>query len=146
MNWQSGNNYSHKDMARMQQEALERVKDMQERSRMVVEQSNIPPVYPGFAKTPPVEAHTQQVNHIHGQQQEVQVPQSKPTGLLGGLFGAGNPLASLMGGSGGEGPISRALDALGIDNDKIIILVLLFVLINNQADKKLILALCYILL
>lgn len=169
MTWSNGNEYTHKDIMRMQQEAVERVKDMQERARKAVESSNYPD-YPEFAKRPKQsEQHQQPDQHRQSEQYRqpeqyrpnphdkpvIQIPQSKSSnnngstgGLLSGLLGGNNPLSSIGSiiGGGSNGPISRVMDALGIDNDKIIILVLLFILINNQADKKLILALCYILL
>lgn len=172
--WSSGSNYSSKDLMRMQQEAVERVREMQERSRKALENSGgytEPPAsnrqespphrennnsgggpnFPTFARSPERPGHPEQRYSVPQEKPVIQIPQSRAN-PSGGLFSGGGPLGSLgstIGSifSGGEnGPISRVMDALGIDNDKILILILLFILLNNQADKKLILALCYILL
>lgn len=160
MNWKSGNGYSSREIDRMQRDAMERVKEMQERSRRAVsgdppEQTAVQsqPAYPQFMKRPeaPREASPSPSPSPpptpQPQAAQAAPPSENKGGLLGGLFGGGNPLGSLgsLFTGGANGPITRVMDALGIDNDKIIILALIFILINNQADKKLILALCYIL-
>lgn len=153
----------------MQREAEERVREMQERSRRVLEDG---PRYPDFVKKPEARAHTEstpRTEKIHTEkaraastkgtaprpvhampEQKAQTlphhPIPPPEEHKGGLLGVlGGSLGGLLKG-GGDGPISRVMDALGIDNDKIIVLMLLLILLNNNADKKLILALCYILL
>ena len=62
--WTSPNSsgYSAKDMMRMQQEAVERVREMQERSRRVLEES----VYPDFVKKPEPKRQEEPEQRRHG--------------------------------------------------------------------------------
>lgn len=62
----------------------------------------------------------------------------------------GNPLENLLksftGGSGISGGIDELLKSFGLDADKLLILFLMFILIREEGDFMLILALGYILL
>ena len=56
-------------------------------------------------------------------------------------------LGSLLGSIVGENsPAAKALDALGIDNERLLLIGLLLVLMNEKADRTLIIALVYLLL
>lgn len=73
-----------------------------------------------------------------------------PLGSLGGLLGGAvsgvtDGLGSLLGSNGdAPSPISKVLDALNLDTERIIILILALVLLNEKADYTLILALVYL--
>lgn len=73
-----------------------------------------------------------------------------PLGGLGGVIGSAvngvtGGLGRLLGTNGEEpSPISRVLDALNLDTERLIILVLALVLLNEKADYTLILALAYL--
>ena len=156
MTWHSGNEYSGRDMARMQAEAAERVREMQERARRVVDMTPpashsghfsvpaAPPVIQVPQSRKSTSGSSSAGGHNSGTREHGNSNGSSNGGFLSGFGGLGS-LGGLITG-GADSPISRAMEALGIDNDKIIIMILLFVLINNKADKKLILALCYVLL
>lgn len=88
-------------------------------------------------------------------QPNFQNPQSKsPLGLLNGLFskngdnkgGFSDLINGLIPKRDGNSPISKILDALDLDTEKLIIIVLIILLLNDGADYTLILALGYILL
>ncbi len=153
--------YSSHDVERMQQDAVKRVREMQERSRRALSQQV---EYPSFVRPDPVrepepataspvqgpglsvpvlEPVAEEVppppsSHTHGPSESSGHTSSPLGGLLGGLSG-------FLGGDG-SGPVSRVMEALNLDNDKLLILMLLLILLNNHADRKLILALCYVLL
>ncbi|MEG0116334.1 MAG: hypothetical protein RR879_07465 [Hydrogenoanaerobacterium sp.] len=141
MNWHSGNDYSGKDMARMQNEAAERVREMQERAKRVIGESKnaqqTEAKQQGREKSFTVTTTAKPIIQVPKSYQEAANASDNKTensgGILSGLFG-------------GDSPLNGAMKALGIDSDKMIIIVLLLILLNNQADKKLILALCYILI
>ena len=77
-----------------------------------------------------------------------------PLGLLNGLFsknsdnkgGFSDLINGLIPKRDGNSPISKILDALDLDTEKLIIIVLIILLLNDGADYTLILALGYILL
>lgn len=100
-------------------------------------------------------------NQIFGRQQHpsnsanFQNQQGKsPLGLLNGLFskigdnkgGLSDLVNGLIPKRDGNSPISKILDALDLDTEKLIIIVLIVLLLNDGADYTLILALGYILL
>lgn len=111
--------YDEQGFSQMQREALERMRDMQKRSKsLVFEQPKTlsdekKESKPTFNRPPPKPDH------------HVNKPQScKP----------GDAISSLFSGSG------------NIDAEKLLILILLFILYKNKADIKLILALGYLLI
>jgi len=69
--------------------------------------------------------------------------------LLGGLGGLN--LAGIGGSindalNSVSSPLSRALDALGLDNERLLILLIMFVLLSQEdSDKTILLALGYLL-
>lgn len=111
--------YDESGFSRMQREALERMRDMQKRSKSLV----FEPPKPSPAKEP--EAKCEQAPMPPKQSCHHAIPQNcSPADTLNTLFG-------------GNG---------NIDTEKLLILILLFILYKNNADIKLILALGYLLI
>ncbi|MCI8624624.1 MAG: hypothetical protein HFG26_13330 [Provencibacterium sp.] len=173
-----GVHYSDHDMLHMQQEAIRRVRQMQQRARQSLDGPSpadavrteaayqpVPPAqrapYPSAGTGSPIR-HTQALHSAGGPPQHA--PHAQPSLLsqignslgLGALGGKGAPtangeesrgLGSLLGSIVGENsPAAKALDALGIDNERLLLIGLLLVLMNEKADRTLIIALVYLLL
>ncbi len=122
MKWQNSS-YSPKDMAAMQQDAMERVREMQRRADETLRRSNPPPPASTVERPTPTP------------QPPLPPPAEIPTP-------APAPLPDLLGG----GKLNQLLAATGMDRDRLILLGLLLILWNDNADKKLLLALVYLLL
>ena len=111
------------DFNRMQEEALNRLREMQKRSRTAVNQPRPQPPPP-----PPPEHDPPNHNRDHGHTQSH--PQSSPSQVK---TPAQDVLKSILG-------------DVKIDSEKALILLMLFVLYKNKADMKLLLALGYLLM
>lgn len=119
MKWQSMNGrYSGEELASMQKDAMERVREMQRRADETLRRSNA-----DFAPPPP--------------KAEVKQEPSPPPPLP-----PREPPAPVS----NTGKLGNILSAAGIDQDRIIILALLLVLYNDGADQLLLLALLYLFL
>lgn len=181
--WQ-GVHYSDSDVLHMQQEAIRRVRQMQQRARQNLQEGVLPggapdipaqpaPVQPSVPVQPPPPA--QAVPPPPGQAaappgpgggRGPSSPPPPPPGPSGGspglgnLGGLGERLGQLIEGGEqgqsicrlldllvqGSSPISEALSALGLDGERLLLLGLLLLLWNEQADRTLLLALGYLLL
>ena len=121
MKWQSMNShYSGEQLASMQKDAMDRVREMQRRADETLRRSNAdfaPP--PAEMKAPPAEP----VPIPPTPKPQVPVPCPEPIGKLENL-----------------------LSVAGIDRDRIVILALLLILYNEGADQLLLLALLYLFL
>lgn len=95
----------------MQQDAIERVREMQRRAREKLESSN--------RAVPAVPSTSRPVSHVPA----VSQPETSPAQ-----------------------PFQGILEKLGIDGETALILILLLLLLNEGADRSLILALVYILM
>lgn len=95
----------------MQQDAIERVREMQRRAREKLESSN--------RAVPAVPSTSHPVSHVPA----VSQPENSPAQ-----------------------PFQGILEKLGIDGETALILILLLLLLNEGADRSLILALVYILM
>lgn len=143
--------YSQSDMNQMQQDAMRRVREMQARARANLEQTNSGEMGPPPPPRPP------------------HMGMGGPSGMGAGHTGQGN--APAQGPAGGteahhreeipkvkatqvdEHPkgilksITGIFEALGLEQDHLILILLIFVLLStDNSDKTLILALCYLLL
>ncbi len=108
--------YDEKGFSKMQLDALERMRDMQKRSKSLVFE---PPKHaPQNDSQPTRQPHPLPANNRNG---------AKPLNCT-----STNPLGALLGNN--------------IDTEKLLILILLFILYKNNADIKLILALGYLLI
>lgn len=119
------------DFSTMQEEAIKRVREMQQRSRNIVggEESSPPPIPP--ANTPNRESTTANTN----QSQENKNNTPNLQSLLGGI----------LGGTGGNKELF-SISNIKIDEEKALIGMLIYILHKNGADIKLLLALGYLLL
>ena len=131
MTWKNSN-YSSADMMSMQQDAMRRVREMQ---RIANEKLN--------GQSPRQEEYRQphlanavpllQENKSNQKSKPFSPAQTAETEKKAVPQNSGNMLGGL-------------LSQLNLDNDRLIILLLLVVLLNEGADHKLLLALCYLLL
>lgn len=173
--WQ-GVHYSDSDVLHMQQEAIRRVRQMQQRARQTLGEGAPPEMgsLPASAGTPdmPAQPTSASVSVFSPGQaappaQPVSAPSqgrgaSPPGGSLGmGALGAlGGRIGQLIEGGEqgqsicrlldsllqGDSPTAGALSALGLDGERLLLLGLLLLLWNEQADRTLLLALGYLLL
>ena len=112
----SNSGYSASQISAMQQDAIERVREMQRRAREKLESSN-------------------QIASAPVRQQPVQQA----------AFRQSSPAVPAAPASPAQ-PFQGFLEKLGLDGETALILILLFLLINEGADQPLILALVYILM
>ncbi len=173
MNWNSMN-YSDNEVMRMQQDAMRRVKEMQQLSRDTVAGTNRrmagdthppvhqpPPLIPSQFQPPPVPPSQRQPQHgpsVHMPTRSApsRTVSSTPSGGgllsglagLGGIGGIGESLTSTISDaiSSVSSPVNKIMDALGINGEHLLILMVMFVVFNEQGDKTLLLALGYLLL
>lgn len=141
------------EFLRMQNDAINRVRQMQQRA-----DSFIPPAPQRAA--PPAQQKAKPPAPLAGQasksaaplsangqhhQHAVQGPQNNPGGMLSGLLGGGSGmLGGLLGGKNGIGGI---LDNIfNGETDKLLILGMVWLLSKENADQMLIMALLYILM
>lgn len=142
-----------RDFDTMRQEAIERVRSMQRRSRAVVtppidndnnresnshepnnNQQNIPPVSEAHHSNS--NTSSQKANQNNSQNNN----QSNPiANILGNLF----PNTT---GQTKKGPLSELLDGFNISEENALIGILIYILAKNGADVKLLLGLGYLLL
>ena len=113
--------YSPSELSSMQQEAIERVREMQRRARQRVEQSNRMVGEPPPASPKPASARAPAGNTAP---RAVPVPVSRQAAA----------------------PFQGILDRLNLDGDTALILILLLLLLNDGGDQGLILALVWLLL
>lgn len=155
-------NYSENDIMRMQQDAMRRVQEMQRRARINLNDTIPAPAQPGRTNgqtqnhggnNPPQNQSTHQPRPQQTQQtQQTQQPQNQSPGHSHTQPSPGNnehsssPLGNLTDLPKKAGSLlSGVFDALGLNSEQLLILAVLFVLINEKADKTVILALCYLL-
>lgn len=124
MAWQK-NNYSLDEIARMQREAEQRVEDMRRRSADVTRSANMSM---GFGQPAPKPSQPgrepQRQQNMAGSHQNQPPQQQKSQGIsLDGLA-----------------------KSLGLEGDRLMVLLLVVLLLNEKADPKLILALMWIII
>ena len=112
----SNSGYSASQISAMQQDAIERVQEMQRRAREKLESSN------QIASAPVRQQPVQQAAYRQSSSAVPAAPASPAQ------------------------PFQGFLEKLGLDGETALILILLFLLINEGADQTLILALVYILM
>lgn len=122
MKWNNASNYSREDLAAMQKDAMERVREMQRRADETLRRSN--QSMPQPSPPPPV------------QKEENPSPPPPPP----------KPLPQPPPAISNNSKLSNILSIAGMDSDRLIILGLLLILWNDNADHLLLLALLYLLL
>lgn len=130
MKWQSSQ-YSESDMSRMQREAIQRTKEMQRRAKEAAAQFNR-----DFSSQNPPAFKSNMPRHSHNLNNN-----SRPPEVSHGS-GEEKPAAPM--------PIKKIVDALGLDHEKIVLIGLMLILlndggINNTKNQKLLMALAYLL-
>lgn len=128
--------YNPNNFSSMQEEAIRRVREMQKRSRNLV--NGIPPQQQNESEKK-AESHQQSKS-----QQQPKTQQQSSSSPLQGLLG------SILGGSSSQkGQESDELFNIGgikIDEEKALIALMIYVLFKNGADMKMLLGLGYLLL
>lgn len=149
MKWEE-KRYSPQELQRMQQEAVERVRQMQRRSEQAIRHS---PRAPSFfvQDSPPKEIPKEMPQEAPQQPAPQPEPQPQPAAPQQlsqnqgqpSHVGQALPLSSL-----GQGSFSleQVLDSLHLDHDRLLILAVFFLLAGEKADSSLMLALLYLFL
>lgn len=154
MKWEE-KRYTPQELQRMQQEAVERVRQMQRRSEQAIRHS---PRAPSFF----VQDSSQQQEHQRQPklppQEPVQQPQPAPSpapqpeprpqqqhSSQGQPSANGSGLSLPAPGQGGFS-LDQVLDSLHLDHDRLLILALFFLLAGERSDNGLMLALLYLFL
>lgn len=120
--------YNSKDFSSMQEEAIRRVHEMQQRSKNIVNGTTGQQHQQGSAQSPEPKPKQSPQN------------QSKPDNTpLQGLLG------SLMGTTGGSNELF-SISNIKIDEEKALIAMMIYILYKNGADVKLLLGLGYLLI
>lgn len=109
--------YNNQSFSQMQLDALERMRDMQRRSKSLVFEA--PPSEKSERRT---ESSSQKTNHVHSSSPNNQHTNSSHTADI---------LSNI---------------SSSIDSERLLILLILFILYKNNADLKLIIALAYLLI
>lgn len=121
MRWNSAKTYTEEDMLRMQQEAVDRVREFQQRSREATGPSWAEPTQPEPLLHP-------QPLPLEPVEEEAPLP---PDG--------GSAPAPI------QQPLEGLLERLGMDGETALVVGLLLLLYNEKADNLLLLALAYLL-
>ncbi len=141
----SNNGASPEEFNRMQEEALERLREMQKRSRSMVAQPNAESQNPGRGNHSADGSGQRAPGSGSGSQGG-----SRPQQHSRGAAPAGQPFpgGNLMGSGFSVSEIFKSIlgEAGKLDTDSLLILLMLFTLYKNKADIKLLVALGYILL
>ena len=151
MKWEPTKQYTPQQLQAMQQDALERVRQMQRRSEQVVRRSPRAPsffvqegVSAAHSSQPPQQnvstASSHPQNSSHSSQQNT--GWSRHTQQLPSPQNHSSPPPAAT----SSNPLEAVMDALGLDQERLLILGLLLVLATDGADQTLLLALLYLLL
>lgn len=149
MKWEE-KRYSPQELQRMQQEAVERVRQMQRRSEQAIRHSPRAPSFfvqdsppKEFPKEMPQEAPQQPAPQPEPQPQPAAPQQPSQNQEQPSHAGQALPLSAL--GQGGFS-LEQVLDSLHLDHDRLLILAMFFLLAGEKADSSLMLALLYLFL
>lgn len=125
--------YDSKDFNSMQEEAIRRVHEMQQRSRNLVNGTPI-------QEAPHSDTNNEEQNHNSNNNKHKARNSNPLNGLLGGILGK----SSLKGGQGHDELFNIA--GIKIDEEKALIALMIYILYKNGADVKLLLGLGYLLI
>lgn len=140
MKWEQDKQYSRQELQSMQKDAIERVRQMQQRSEQVLRHSPRTPSFFVSEETP--------------KQQKEEPPVSAPP-LSSPIFPQPqHPSSSFHSASveqnphkqTNENPLEQILSSLNIDRDRIVLLSVFFLLASDKSDPTLLLALLYLFL
>lgn len=152
MKWEE-KRYTPQELQRMQQEAVERVRQMQRRSEQAIRHSPRAPSF--FVQDSPQQQEQQRQPELPPQE-PVQQPQPAPSPApqpeprpQQQHSSQGQPSANMPAlpapGQGGFS-LDQVLDSLHLDHDRLLILALFFLLAGERSDNGLMLALLYLFL
>lgn len=173
-NWKQNSGYSAEDIMAMQKDAIARVKEMQRRADESLHRPpRQPAAQPAEPSQPSPEApahrsgerpafpepnrqdispsggHTQQpFPSPGGSSQGQQNSQGQQSGqgqqsAMGGIF---SMVDNLLTASPPKGKLQGVLNALNVDNERLLVLILLVLLYNDGADYTVLFALLYLLI
>lgn len=155
MKWEE-KRYTPQELQRMQQEAVERVRQMQRRSEQAIRHSPRAPSF--FVQDSPQQQEQQRQPKLppQPQAQEEQQPVPSPApqpeprpqqqhSSQGQPSANGSGLSLPAPGQGGFS-LEQVLDSLHLDHDRLLILALFFLLAGERSDNGLMLALLYLFL
>ncbi len=127
--------YSSNDFLKMQQDAVTRVREMQKKAQEKIAQTN---QISSTTNNIPIS----QNNNFSQMQNNFQPPKLKEV-LGANLNNTVENLSALP--KKALSSLSSVLENMGIDNDRLLIILLILILANDDGDKNLILALAYLL-
>ena len=160
--------YRENSAMTLRREALARVREMQRRAQLAVEQQNPPPdvniresgsegntLFSGMQQQNNAQPPNNILGQLFGQQRQSQrqngaIPNGiadlfKRQGLGEGIGGLGETVQNTV--SSVSQPLSQLLESFGIDGEKLIILLVMWAVFNNNKENKtLLMALGYLLL
>lgn len=140
----SGADFSSEDVLKMQQEAIQRVREMQKIAKERIERTNSGGQNENAAFKNISTANVQNMQN-QTQSQNNFVPQ-RTAPKNGGSFGISETIENLAGiPKKAISSISSALESVGIDNDRLLIIIMILILLSDDSDKSLVLALFYLL-
>ncbi len=172
MTWSASSDYSGDELVRMQQDAIKRVQEMQERASKTLERANRSSASfaaPHFAQTanypssnnaednkndentyinPPLSSNEKRINSVIDSLEEQESASGKSgilTEALESLLNFPQTIKSLPLLGDGEKSVSSIMETLGLTTEKLLLIGLIFILSNDGADKTLLLALGYLL-
>lgn len=142
-------NYSGEDVFTMQQDAIRRVREMQKRAKININQSNnsfnenINLTQEKSAKSDNTTQENQTENRAQPQQNFNNHNKNPTSQIKNQVEQTVQSLTQLP--KKAFSSISSILEEFGIDNEKLILIVMIFLLANEGEDKTLLLALGYLL-
>lgn len=137
--------YSQSQILTMQQDAVRRVHEMQRRARAIAGNTADTQQGTNTRNTPP-SSPAPPSSHVIKDKGETDAVLPVPVKAQPPNMPLNQPIPETSGGFLQPGCIEGFLEKLGIDNERLIIIGILLLLLNEGADNMLLLALVYILL
>lgn len=150
MKWEQTRQYSPQEIQAMQQDAIERVRQMQQRSERVLRRSaKVPSFFIEEENSHPA-SNQEQNNHLahtdsssnmdshHFPAADHHPPADHPSASYHSSFAAPTEVP--------QSSLEQILSALNLEKEQLLILALLFLLYTDGADQTLLLALLYLFL
>ena len=152
-NWKQNSGYSADDIMAMQKDAIARVKEMQRRADQTLHRNQQPSptgaVEPQTVSPPPEKENKNMPSSASPaqkpapRQQSTEPSHSGHPSVMGNVF---SMVDNLLTASPSTGKLQVILNALNVDNERLLILILLVMLYNDGADYTVLLALLYLLI
>lgn len=143
----SGTDFSSEDVLKMQQEAIERVREMQKIARERIERTNSGGQNENTALYMENSSNTANMqNNKNQMQSQNNFAPKRSTPRNSSNIGISETIENLAGiPKKALSSISSALESVGIDNDRLLIIIMILILLTDDSDKSLVLALFYLL-